>query len=176
MMAHPEPGGLTPLLLVQLAETVEGDRAAMLLRTADGHHQLCVLIPMNEANRLARVLGLLHCPCTPVYELIADLAAHFGGTIAQAVLDGQPAGITARLVLRCEGRACEFPCHPADAVALARRAGVPILATLAAMAHAQPVPAAAAPDAVADWVAHVRPSDFEAAPGAGAGPTPPPGP
>lgn len=45
-----------------------------------------------------------------------------------------------------------IPCHPADAVALAVRAGKPIMAQDSALAHAL--------DAVQAWLDRVRPADF----------------
>lgn len=56
------PNHQTPLATV-VREDVVGQRA------------LGFLIPMNEANRLARVLGLKRC-CAPIYDLTLRLVSH----------------------------------------------------------------------------------------------------
>jgi len=45
---------------------------------------------------------------------------------------------SAGLVVERDGREMLLPCHPADAVALAVRAGKPIMAHDSALAHARP--------------------------------------
>lgn len=53
---------------------------------------------MNEANRLARCLGMTQCSCTPIFELTEQLIGHMGATVVRACLEGDERG------------------HPADAV------------------------------------------------------------
>jgi len=58
-------------------------------------------------------------------------------------------------------------CHPADALALALRARVPILASDAALAHACPADQELPAHTVRRWLDGVRPADFDDRAGAG---------
>ncbi|MBI2218722.1 MAG: bifunctional nuclease family protein [Candidatus Rokubacteria bacterium] len=142
--------------------------ATLVLETCAGRLGLGFLIPVNEAERLARVLGLSRCGCAPIYDLVADVTAAAGASIAGAVLDAEPDGIVATLLFDDEAGGRSFRCHPADAIALALRSGAPICATPAALSHACPlVETADRPirerDRIARWLDDVTPSDFSAA-------------
>src|SRR5216684_1542604 len=50
---------------------------------------------MNEANRLARCLGITSCPCTPIFELAEQLVGHLGAAVVRAYLEGDERGISA---------------------------------------------------------------------------------
>ena len=126
---------------------------------------------MNEANRLARCLGMTPCPCTPIFELTEQLIGHLQAEVRRAHLEGDERGISAGIVLRRDGLEMILPCHPADAVALAVRAGKPIMAHDSALAHARSAPVsgrtdaateppATALDAMQAWLDQVRPADF----------------
>jgi hypothetical protein len=94
---------------------------------------------MNEANRLARCLGMTARPCTPIFELTEQLVGHLGAAVVRAYLEGDERGISG---------------------ALAVRARAPILARDSALALARP----ATPDAgddVRQWLDRVNPGDFE---------------
>ena len=138
--------------------------ATVVLETTPGNLALGFLIPMNEANRLARVLGLTGCRCAPVYDLIGDLAINLRASVTRAVLDAEADGICATLVLEHEGIEFALPCHPADAIALALFTNTPIYATADALAHAGPLTyshgQAIDHPHVAQWLERVRPDDF----------------
>lgn len=175
---------MTLMRVIGLTQNPEAQQATLLLEDLAGRLGLAFFIPMNEANRLARVLGLARCACAPVYELMVDLATRLGASVARTVLDCETDGIYATLVLeRGEGppddiASIALRCHPADAVALALRTRSPIYATAGALAHACPLdpshgheidpPAAtapqdSAPSVVARWLEGVRPDDFGSA-------------
>ena len=167
---------MTLLQVTGLNRKADSDEATVILQDATGGRGLAFVIPMNEANRLARVLGLTACRCAPVYELLLEMVGHGGLTVARTVLDGGDEGICAALVVERGGDPIEVSCHPADAVAVAVRTGSPIYATAGAMEHAcqlgdghrHPVetavaePPASGDDAgdVARWLETVRPEDF----------------
>lgn len=142
--------------------TSTGEEVMVVLQTASGDRYLGFVVPLNEANRLARVLGMSGCRCAPVYELLLALATAVDINVERAVLDACSDGIGACLVFRHPGRELTFHCHPADAVALAVRSRAPVYATPAALALACPAEAHPhdADDAAARWLASVRPSDF----------------
>jgi bifunctional DNase/RNase len=138
-----------------------GDDAILVLQTAAGDRYLGFFVPMNEAHRLARVLGMAGCRCSPIYDLLLALGSAVATLIERAVLDATPEGIGATLVFQRHDSDIRIECHPADAVALAVRVRAPIYATQAAMMHACPAPEH--PDIAADasrWLATVRPEDF----------------
>jgi hypothetical protein len=88
------------------------DGAIVVLEDVAGRLGLAFLIPINEANRLARIIGPAECRRTPVYELVCDLAATLDATVAGAVLDCESEGIYATLVLERHGAPIELRCHP----------------------------------------------------------------
>jgi bifunctional DNase/RNase len=100
-----------------------------VLEDVDRRLEFAFLIPVNEAHRLARVLGLTRCPRVPVLELIDGLLAHFNTRVLRVVLDGDEAGVSTTLYIGEKHGEAAFPCHPADALALAARTRAPIYAT-----------------------------------------------
>lgn len=147
-----------------LSHNPEGQQATVVLETETGDLALGFLIPMNEANRLARLLGLTPCRCAPIYELVVELIDRLGASPSRAVLDAETEGICARLVFEREDLKFALPCHPADAIALALRTHVPIYATTVALAHACPMARCAGyaidRTEIAQWLERVRPDDF----------------
>ena len=143
-----------------------GRLASLVLETAAGDLALGFLIPMNEASRLARVLGFTRCPHVPVYELVLGVLAHLHGSLTRTVLDAEREGIWATLVIEHEGSALSLPSHPGDAIALALRTKAPIYATRAALAHACALAnrSGCEPERpqIARWLERVRPDDFGA--------------
>ena len=156
---------MTLLRVKALSAGDNARQATVVLETAPGNLALGFLIPMNEANRLARVLGLTRCRCAPVYDLIRDLAMNLSASVTRAVLDAEAEGICATLVLEHEGIEFVLPCHPADAIALALLTNTPIYATADALAHACPLAEREGQEighpAVTRWLERVRPKDFE---------------
>jgi bifunctional DNase/RNase len=153
---------MSRLLVVTLAREAETDRAGVVLRTMDQALELVLMIPPAEAARLAQVMGLTPCACAPLYGLVEELLTRANAILERAILDGQPEGITARLVLTRDGHSEELGCHPADAVALAVRRYAPLEATPAALAHAHPVDPPVEDEPLRVWLSRVTPEDFGA--------------
>jgi bifunctional DNase/RNase len=155
---------MTAMRVKALRQQPDGDGAIVVLEDVAGRLGLAFLIPINEANRLARIIGPAECRRTPVYELVCDLAATLDATVAGAVLDCESEGIYATLVLERHGAPIELRCHPADAIALAVSTQSPIHATSAAIAQACSLPSARELDeherTIARWLEGVRPDDF----------------
>lgn len=153
------------MLVCSLTHCPEHNRPILLLENLDRRLQLAFLVPVNEADRLARTLGLTPCQCVPVFELVEKLMTHSKARVLHVVLDGTESGISATLHVGENEGGAVFSCHPADAVALAQRAGAPIYATDEALRHAcpldQPHSHEASPAEVAQWLDWVRPEDFE---------------
>jgi bifunctional DNase/RNase len=158
------------MVIRDLTNAPDGDRAVLCLEDVDRRLRVALLIPMNEANRLARVLGFTPCPCVPVFELIESLLARFGAGLRRVVLNGGDAGISGTLCIAGGDGEVAVACHAADALALATRAGVPVYAVDGLLRHAYPVEAAASREDPAEllrWLEQVKPADFE---GPGASP------
>jgi bifunctional DNase/RNase len=145
-----------------LKQGASGEEAILVLQTAEADRYLGFVVPMNEANRLARALGLSACRCSPILDLLLALSVSVEARIERAVLDGSPEGISAVLAFQHGDREVEIEAHPADAVALAVRVHAPIFATPTALVHACPAEAPARPDGedTARWLATVRPENF----------------
>jgi hypothetical protein len=47
---------------------------------------LGLLVPSNEATRLARALGQTPCPCVPVFDQVDALLAHFEVRVSRVAL------------------------------------------------------------------------------------------
>ena len=157
---------MTLMQVKALGPTNNARLATLVLATPTGDRALGFLIPMNEANRLARVLGLTRCAGVPVYELVLGMLAQLRASLTRTVLDAEAEGICATLVMEHAGSALPLPSHPADAIALALRTNAPIYATRAALAHACPLAthSGSEPDGaqIARWLERVRPDDFSA--------------
>ena len=78
----------------------------------------------------------------------------------RAHLEGDEHGISAGLVLERDGLEMLIPCHPADALALAVRAGKPIMAQDSALAFARAAGTPAPGATLRNWLDQVRPADF----------------
>lgn len=157
---------MTLMRVTALNHDPGAEAATVVLQTETGDRALGFVVPLNEANRLARVLGLTRCRCAPVYDLVLELVAHLEAAVGCAVLDCEAQGICATLVLDRGSAALELPCHPADALALALSARAPIYATADALARACRLDGShgcgADSSDVAQWLSRVKPDDFGA--------------
>lgn len=127
------------MLICRLTHCPGHEQATVVLEDVDRRLALAFLIPMHEAYRLARVLGLASCRCVPVLELIDGLLAHFNARVLRVVLDEDEVEVSATLLVGGNHGEAAFPCHPADALALAERARAPIYATDEVLHHARPL-------------------------------------
>lgn len=146
--------------------TREGRQAVAVLESDEGDATLAFAIPTDEAHRLARALGLTPCPHSPICELVLGVVQRLAAAVGGVVIDGTEDGVVASLSLRSGGEELVLPCHPADALTLAVRAGAPIHATAAALALADAAPRPPAPEpSVRRWLDDVQPGDFAGAAG-----------
>ena len=117
------------MLICRLTYCSGHNKATVVLKDVDRQLDLTFLIPINEAHRLARVLGLARGSCVPVLELIDRLLAHFNTRVFRVVLDGDETEVSTTLYIGENDSEVAFPCHPADALALATRNCALIYAT-----------------------------------------------
>src|SRR5688572_25327993 len=90
-----------------------------------GQWQLTLWLPANEADRLARVLGLAGHRCVAVFDLVRALLRELEARVSAVVLNADHEGVGALLRLDRAGSELLLPCHPADGLALAELTGVP---------------------------------------------------
>ena len=130
---------MTPMLISRLTHCPGHGQATVVLEDVARRLQLAILIPINEAHRLARLLGISPCTCVPVLELIDGLFTHFKARVLRVVLDGDDVEVSGTLSVRGNDGETTMPCHPADGLALAERACAPIYATDEVLQHACPL-------------------------------------
>ena len=148
--------------VIDLCSCPPSESPMVLLEDERSARWLAFHLPMNEANRLARVLGRAHGH-VPIFDLAEGLAGRLEASLVRAEIHGDERGVRAILVYRRAEANLEFDCHPGDALALAIRAAVPIVAAETALAHACPVNAELRKHAVRRWLAAVSPADFSRA-------------
>ena len=151
---------MTPMRVIEVSTCSHTGQPMVLLQVEGRDRWLAFYLPINEANRLARCLGMTQCACAPIFELIEQLVGHLGATVVRACLEGDERGLSAGLVLDRGGAELLIPCHPADALALAVRARAPIVAGDSALAHARATGTPPPKNAMRDWLDRVRPADF----------------
>jgi bifunctional DNase/RNase len=116
---------VTPMRVLDLSTCRLTGQPALLLADREGSRRLAFYLPLNEANRLSRALGMAGCACTPIFELTETPITALSARILRAELEGDEHGISGALVLARDGQEVHLPSHPADALALAIRAGAP---------------------------------------------------
>jgi bifunctional DNase/RNase len=151
---------MTEMRVVDLCTCRQTDRPKVLLEDVGRSRWLSFYLPMNEANRLARVVGVTQCANVPIFDLCRQIAEAAGLEVVRAEIDGDQCGVIASLVVRRDGREVALACHPADAMALALRAQAPIVASAAALAHACPADHELRANAVRRWLDRLGPADF----------------
>ena len=97
---------MTQMLICRLTHCPGHKTATVVLEDINRRLELAVLIPVNEAGRLARVLGLARCPCVPVLELIDRLLVHFNTRVLRVVLDEDGARVNWLRVLQMPLTSC----------------------------------------------------------------------
>ena len=152
---------MTEMRIVDLCTCRQTSKPMVLLEDVDRSRWLSFYLPMNEANRLARVLGKTCCANVPIFDLVGEIATAGGLEVVRAEIDGDHQGVSASLVVRRAGRDLAMVCHPGDALALALRAKAPILASPGALAHACPADHELRARAVRQWVDRLSPADFD---------------
>lgn len=107
-----------------------GGQARILLRSKEKKRGLSMVIGQFEAVGVALPLEGVTPPRPYTHDLILNVLRGFNVTVARAVItELKENTYYADLVLIVDGREMVFDSRPSDAVALALRAGVPILAT-----------------------------------------------
>ena len=107
-----------------------GGQAHILLRSKSNKRRLSMVIGQFEAVGIALPLEGVIPPRPYTHDLTLNILRFFKATLARAVItELRENTYYANLVLQVQGREVLIDSRPSDAVALALRAGAPILAT-----------------------------------------------
>jgi bifunctional DNase/RNase len=102
----------------------------IILREKDGERVLPIVIGINEADAIRLKVSGVELPRPLTHDLLRNTIAELGAELERIVIhDLRQGTFFAKLVLRtCDGQDREVDARPSDAIALALRAGAPILA------------------------------------------------
>ena len=135
---------MTPMLISRLTHCPGHGQATVVLEDVARRLQLAFLIPNKRGPPSGPDSGDQPLSMRPSLELIDGLLTHFKARVLRVVLDGDDVEVSGTLYIRGNEGEATMPCHPADGLALAERAGAPIYATDEVLRHAgplgQPVP------------------------------------
>ncbi len=113
----------------------------VILKDKDERHVLPVWIGALEAMAISMVVNKVTMPRPMTHDLFLDVLQNFESTLVRAELVALRKGVYyAELVLQGGEKEVRIDCRPSDAIALALRGGVPIMARgdlLEAIAHPQ---------------------------------------
>ena len=134
------PAGTTHVMEVMglMADQATG-QPVVILRTKDDKRELMMFIGPFEAQGIALPLQGLKPPRPYTHDLMGDLLRQFNASLLRVVItDLRDNTYFARLHLRWQGREIELDSRPSDAIALALREKVPILAEERVLRQAPP--------------------------------------
>lgn len=160
----PEP--LVLVTVMRLAVDRTTNTPVVFLREAVGDRGCAIWIGAAEANAIALALAGEAPPRPLTQELLASLLAALDATITEAAILGVRDGtyVAELMVTRSDGTVRTLDARPSDVIALALRAGAPLLAA-ASLLRLEGTAGADAPDPLdAEALrAHLRqldPEDF----------------
>jgi bifunctional DNase/RNase len=152
------------MYLHELTSCARHGRALVVLEDVAQTRRLTFYADPHETHRLAQAMASGPNVCHPVYDFVRALLRQLGAAPTRVVLeDVDGHGVGALVYVRHGEEDVAVSCYPPDALAVAVRETLPIYATPAALAHAQPLPS---PDGeqgqVSAWLWRIHPRDFEA--------------
>jgi hypothetical protein len=112
-----------------LTQDRDSGTPVVILRAKDDKRELMMFIGPLEAQAIAIPLQGLKPPRPLTHDLMTDVLRQLNATLLRVVIVDLRDGIYfAKLHLRAQGRDIEVDSRPSDAIALALRQNVPILA------------------------------------------------
>jgi bifunctional DNase/RNase len=156
------------MILMQVREIIycpHHKQGIVVLESVREHLPLVFYAEVKEAQHLAKTLKSGHPPAHPLYEFIRRLLRSFQAATSFVVLDevtGQ--GVQGFVYVQGRKTRHSIPCYAPNALALALQAKIPIYATTRTLAHAEPAapsPKTADEEHMRQWLAQVKPEDFQ---------------
>lgn len=138
-------------------------RPLLVLEDADGRVRLTLEISPADVVRLTQELRPPDRALPSVYGTLAATVTALGGQLEGVFLDSSDGDLLEAFLQISHGEMPEaIPCPPTDALALALRAGLPILASERLLARAAPLHTTPLEnhERVRGWLQRVSPSDF----------------
>jgi bifunctional DNase/RNase len=141
------------MIIHGLGRAAPSGEPLVLLKEATGERYLVIGIGPLEIMGIAAALSGSRPPRPMTHDLLCSAIAACGARVTQAVIHAIVDGaFHARLVLDVQGRPAELDSRSSDAIAVAVRAGIPILVEEAVLERAgiTPQPEAGAAEAPAE--------------------------
>ena len=147
----------------------EHRQVIIVLGEVGGHRTLVIGADPDESVRFAREIVRNPKSEHPIYDFVESLSRTLGVRPIRIVLEYVPgAGLAGSVAFSGREGEASVPCYPSDALALAKRAGVPIYVSGNVFTHVRPFvpdPSEADPlGGVAEWLEGIRPQDFSSSP------------
>jgi len=156
------------MILMQFREIrscPEHRQVIIVLGEVGGDRTLAIGADPDESARFAREIVRNPKSEHPIYDFIDRLVRMLEARPIRIVLEYVPgAGLAGSVAFSGREGETSVPCYPSDALALAKRAGVPIYVSGDLFTHLRPFvpdPSDADPlGGVAEWLERIRPQDF----------------
>jgi len=111
----------------------------VLLRDADGHKVLPILVGIYEANAIALQIENVSTPRPMTHDLLRNVISDLKGTVTKIVVsDLKDNTFFALIYLDVQGEIVAVDARPSDAIALALRARAPIFVEESVIDNAKP--------------------------------------
>lgn len=100
----------------------------VVLREVGGQRAVFIWIGVLEASAITLQLAHQTAPRPLTHDLVMGILEQLGASVERLVIsDLQNESYYAMLDLRCGERVCSIDCRPSDGIAIAMRAGAPLL-------------------------------------------------
>jgi uncharacterized protein len=155
---------MIPVHIHSLGLDEANNQPVLMLREDDGHRVVPIWIGHPEAMAIMLAVQGIEPPRPLTHDLMMRIVEATGFTVERVEITRVDEGtFFASIVLRSEDRTIAIDARPSDSLALAVRAGCPVLVDDDVMLTAGVVPEEEAEEEVAafrDFLDHVEPEDF----------------
>jgi len=155
---------MIPVHIHSLGLDEQNDQPVLILREDDGHRVVPIWIGHPEATAIMLAVQGIEPPRPLTHDLMMRIIETTGFVVERVEITRVEEGtFFAALVLRGEGRTLVVDARPSDSLALAVRAGCPVLVAEEVMLTSGVIPEDEAEEEVAafrDFLDHVEPEDF----------------
>lgn len=155
---------MIPVHIHSLGLDEQNNQPVLILREDDGHRVVPIWIGHPEAMAIMLAVQGIEPPRPLTHDLMMRIVAGVGFEIERVEITRVEEGtFFAALILRSEDRTIAIDARPSDSLALAVRAGCPVLVAEEVMLNSGIIPEDEAEEEVAafrDFLDHVDPEDF----------------
>ena len=156
---------MIPMQFREMRSCPEHRQVIIVLGEVGGHRTLVIGADPDESARFAREIVRNPKSEHPIYDFVERLLRMLEAHPIRIVLEYVPgAGLAGSVAFSGRGGEASVPCYPSDALALAKRTGLPIYVSGDVFTHVRPFapdPSDADPlGQVAEWLERIRPQDF----------------